>query len=108
MEKIRNMTAYLIGIIFLFYILPLIIKDTGSGMLVLLLLIPITCFLISLIYGIKNLFDWRFPILVMLLFIPTIFLFYNESAAIYSLIYGFIAAFGSFLGSAVSKKVTPK
>ena len=108
MEKIRNMTAYLIVIIFLFYILPLIIKDTGSGMLVLLLLIPITCFLISLIYGIKNLFDWRFPILVMLLFIPTIFLFYNESAAIYSLIYGCIAAFGSFLGSAVSKKLPPK
>jgi len=39
----------------------------------------------------------------MALFIPTIFIFYNESAAVYVLIYGLIAAIGNFLGSLFKK-----
>ena len=39
----------------------------------------------------------------MALFIPTIFIFHNESAAAYVLIYGIIATTGNLLGSLIKK-----
>lgn len=39
----------------------------------------------------------------MILFVPTIFMFYNESAAVYVLIYGIIATIGNLLGSLIKK-----
>ncbi len=99
MEKFRKMLQYLVIIILAFYLLPFLIKDTGSGMFILLIGLPIICLIVSLIYGMKNSFNWLFSLLVMLLFIPTIFIFYNESAAIYILAYGVISVIGNFIGS---------
>lgn len=96
MEKTQKMLAYWLIIIFAFYILPLLIKDTASGMLILLIVIPIISFLVSYVYGRKNSFDWLFSIFIMLAFIPSIFIFYNESAAIYTLAYGIISIIGQF------------
>ena len=39
----------------------------------------------------------------MILFVPTIFIFYNESAAVYVLIYGIIAIIGNILESLIKK-----
>ena len=103
MKKIREMSVYLIVIILAFYALPAFINDTGSGIFFLLILIPIICFLTSLIYGIRHSFNLIFLLLIMALFIPTIFIFYNESAAVYVLIYGIIAAIGNLLGSLIKK-----
>lgn len=104
MEKTRKMLSYLFVIIFAFYVLPLLIQDTGSGMLILLIGIPMICFMVSFIYGIKNSFNWLFSLLVMLIFIPTIFIFYNESASIYIFAYGIISLIGNFIGSILCKK----
>ena len=104
MEKFRKLLPYLLVIILAFYLLPFLIIDTGSGMFILLLVIPITCFIVSFIYGIKNLLNWLFILLVMLLFAPTIFIFYNESASIYILVYGIISLIGNFIGSLFCKK----
>ena len=103
MKKIREMSVYLIVIILAFYALPAFINDTGSGIFFLLILIPIICFLTSLIYGIRHSFNLIFLLLIMILFIPTIFIFYNESAAVYVLIYGIIAAIGNLFGSLIKK-----
>ena len=103
MKKIREMSVYLIVIILAFYALPAFINDTGSGIFFLLILIPIICFLTSLIYGIRHSFNLIFLLLIMIIFIPTIFIFYNESAAVYVLIYGIIAAIGNLLGSLIKK-----
>ena len=99
MEKTKKMLAYWLIIIFAFYILPLLIKDTASGMLILLIVIPIISFLVSYVYGRKNSFDWLFSIFIMLAFIPSIFIFYNESAAIYTLVYGILSIIGQFIGN---------
>lgn len=104
MEKIKKMLAYWLVIIFAFYILPLLIKDTASGMLILLIGIPIICFLVSFVYARKNSFDWLFSIFIMLAFIPSIFIFYNESAAIYTLVYGILSIIGQFIGHLMGKK----
>ena len=103
MKKIREMSVYLIVITLAFYVLPAFINDTGSGIFFLLILIPIICFITSIIYGIRHSFNLIFLLLIMALFIPTIFIFYNESAAVYVLIYGIIAAIGNLLGSLIKK-----
>ena len=103
MKKIREMTLYLIVIIPSFYVLAVLINDTGTGIFFLLILIPIICFLTSLIYGIRHSFNLIFLLIFMILFVPTIFLFYNESAAVYVLIYGIIATTGNILGSLIKK-----
>ena len=103
MKKIREMSVYLIVITLAFYVLPAFINDTGTGIFFLIILTPIICFVTSIIYGIRHSFNLIFLLLIMILFIPTIFIFYNESAAIYVLIYGIIATIGNLLGSLIKK-----
>ena len=105
MKKIKEMSLYLMVIMLAFYVLPVLINDTGTGIFFLLILIPIICFLTSLIYGIRHSFNLIFLLLIMILFVPTIFIFifYNESAAVYVLIYGIIATTGNLLGSLIKK-----
>ena len=105
MKKIIKMSPYLIINFFVFYLSPLLIRDTGGGMFVLLMEIPVLCFIISLVYGIKNRFDFWYPLLTTLLFLPTIFIFYNESALIYVVWYGMDAVIGSLLGGTVVKLI---
>ena len=103
MKKIREMSVYLIVIILAFYVLPAFINDTGTGIFFLIILTPIICFVTSIIYGIRHSFNLIFLLIIMILFIPTIFIFYNESAAVYVLIYGIIATIGNLLGSLIKK-----
>jgi hypothetical protein len=44
MEKFKKMFLYLLICAAAFYVLPLLGKDTGSFMLILLMLIPLICF----------------------------------------------------------------
>ena len=74
MKKIKNQFAYLLIIALTFYGLPLI--DRESKMLMLWILFPLVCFLSAIVYGIKYLFSLVYSILVMVLFIPTIFIFF--------------------------------
>ena len=103
MKKIREMSVYLIVITLAFYVLPAFINDTWIGIFFLLILTPIICFVTSIIYGIRHSFNLIFLLLIMILFVPTIFIFYNESAAVYVLIYGIIATTGNLLGSLIKK-----
>ena len=103
MKKIREMSVYLIVITLAFYVLPAFINDTGTGIFFLIILTPIICFVTSIIYGIRHSFNLIFLLIIMALFIPTIFIFYNESAAVYVLIYGIIAVIGNLLGSLIKK-----
>lgn len=105
MEKLKKMLAYLLINIGMFYLLPSLMKDTGSAIIILLILMPLGCFLTSLAYGVKNSFSWPYPIFVMLIFLPSIFIFYNESAMVYVFVYGFISLLGSFVGDRVFRKI---
>ena len=105
MEKLKKMLPYLLINIGMFYLLPTLMKDTGSAMIILLILMPIGCFLTSLAYGENSSFSWPYPIFVMLIFLPSIFIFYNESAMVYVFVYGFISLLGSFVGDRVFRKI---
>ena len=87
-----------------FYLPPLLIRDTGSGMFLLLIVIPAVCFVLSFVCGLKNGFHIAFPLFTAILFLPSIFLFYNESAWIYAPLYGIVSCAGELLSLLFRKK----
>ena len=102
--KKRNPLIFYILIIANFYILPFFVKDTGTAIVLLLVLMPIFDFIISLIYGMKIGFKIFYPILVAIIFLPTIFIYYNMTAWVYILIFSVIAVLGSLIGKGIKKR----
>lgn len=104
MEKIKKNWIYYLIIFIAFYLVPILIKDTGSGMTILLIVIPLITLINSLIYGLRNTFDFIYPLVVAIMFIPTLFIYYNASAWIYIISYSLIALIGELLGKTLQKK----
>lgn len=98
MEKIKRLLPYLVIILLDFYLLPWMIKDTGIAMLLLLGVIPFICFVCSFAYGMNNSFDLFYALIVAILFVPSIFIFYNSSAWVYAVGYGIVALAGNLVG----------
>lgn len=69
--------------LFVFYLLPIITINIGALGMVFVILI--TTFILSMVIGVvtNNKFKYFYPILVSILFIPTIWIYYNESAFIH-------------------------
>lgn len=104
MEKLKkNMVFYLILLID-FYIIPLLIKDTGSAIVVMLVIIPLICLITSIFYGRRNGFDFCYILSVAIIFTPSIFIFYNSSAWVYVVGYAVIALFGNLIGLPLRKR----
>lgn len=95
-----NKTKILIyaGLAATFYLLPFLIRDTGSAMFVLLIVMPMIAWILSAICCARFGFSPKFSLLVGLLFLPSIFLHYNESAWVY--IFGYAAV--SLLGQGMA------
>ena len=101
-EWIKKYTVYIV-IAIMYYFIPLyLVKDTGSGIFLLLTAIPTIVFLISLIYAKKNGFKWYFSIIVGLLWFPNVFIL-NDSASSYIMIYGAISFIGQLIGNLLRK-----
>lgn len=98
MDKLKKNIFIYVCLIINFYILPTLIKDTGTAMIMLLVVIPMITLFISIYYGKKNGFDIWYVISVGILFFPSIFIFYNSSALIYVIVYTIIALIGNFVG----------
>lgn len=99
MNRIKKLLPYLLKNLIAFYLLPLLMKDSGSAMIILMFAIPAITFVTAISCVKKTSFDMLYPILVMVIFAPSIFIFYNESATIYIFIYGAISLMGLFVGS---------
>lgn len=104
MDKIKKNWVYYFIIFITFYLIPILIQDTGSGMFILLIVIPLITLITSIIYGLRNVFDFIYPLIVAILFIPTLFIYYNVSAWTYILVYSMIAVIGELLGKTLQKK----
>ena len=100
MEKMKRLWPYLLVILSDFYLLPLLIKDTGTAMLLLLVIMPLICSVCSCVYGVKHSYSLFYALIVAALFVPSIYAFYNSSAWVYALAYGIIALVGN-LGGAI-------
>ncbi|MBS5593065.1 MAG: hypothetical protein KHX16_07030 [Catenibacterium sp.] len=104
MDKIKKNWIYYLIIIITFYLIPILIKDTGSGIFILLIVIPLITLFTSIIYGLSNKFDFIYPLIVAILFIPTLFIYYNTSAWVYVIAYSMIALIGELLGKTLQRK----
>ena len=99
MNRIKNLLPYVMVNVICFYFLTLLMKDTGSAMFILLFAIPVITFVNAILCGRKNSLDLLYPLLVMVIFVPYVFINMNESATIYIFIYGAISLIGCFVGS---------
>jgi len=99
MNRIKKLLPYLMVNVICFYLLTLLMKDTGSAMFILLFVIPVITFVNAIMCGKKNSFDILYPLLVMVIFVPYVLIYMNESATIYIFIYGVISLMGLIVGS---------
>jgi hypothetical protein len=104
-NKNKKMLPYLIIAIASFYILPLLGKNTGYFILVLLVIFPLVSFNIGLIYGTKYGFNGLLPLLLGGVFSPTIFIYYNISAIIYFPTYQTLTLLGNFIRKKTKKNI---
>ncbi|MFR8178935.1 MAG: hypothetical protein ACLU80_02465 [Dorea sp.] len=103
MDKLKkNMVFYLLLLID-FYIVPWFIKNTGSAMIVMLVIIPLICLITSVFYGIRNGFNFWYILIVAIMFAPSIFIFYNSSAWVYVVGYAVIALLGNLIALPLGK-----
>lgn len=104
MDKLKENIIFYILLIINFYVIPWFIKDTGSAMMIMLMIIPLSCLVISIFYGIRNGFAFWYILIVAILFIPSIFMFYDSSAWVYVVVYTVIALLGNLIALLLRKK----
>ncbi|MBE6156058.1 MAG: hypothetical protein E7164_04830 [Firmicutes bacterium] len=86
----------------MFYLFPLFAGPTDAmGMVVIIIW---STLILSVIIGSisKRKIKYYYPGIVAILFIPSIYIYYNESALIHSIWYLFVSFIGILLGSIVS------
>ena len=96
-KYIKELIILLIQLIF-FYIMPLTAGPTD--MMGLVVLIIIVTFILGVILGFisNNKIKYLYPIIISVLFLPTIIIYYNESAWIHSIWYLVISLVGLLVG----------
>ena len=103
-EKITSVLPFLCVVGISYYVFPFIITDTGMGIFVLLFLLPFITLVTSFVCGIMRGFNLFMPLLSAVLFVPSVFIFYNESALVYVLFYGIASIVGLAFGCLFFKK----
>lgn len=94
--------------LFMFYIFPLFAGPTDAmGMVLLILLSTI---LLGFFVGLfsKEWVKFLFPVVIALVFIPSVFIYYNESALIHALWYLVVSAAGMLVGTLLRLLFRPK
>ena len=87
-----------------FYIVPLVYKNTGSAMIVMLVIIPLICLITSVFMGLGMVFNFLVYLIVAIMFAPSIFIFYNSSAWVYVVGYAVIALLGNLIALPLGKR----
>lgn len=108
MKKYLKEIITLLIQILIFYIFPLFAGPTDAmGMVVLMLLATLVLSLILTIIS-KEKIKYLYPLVVAIIFIPSIFIYYNESALIHSLWYFVSSLLGTILGIITNKVFSKK
>jgi hypothetical protein len=100
-QILKKLIPYTIILVIVFFIIPIVtITDTRVELMITLLIVlnPIACLGTGSVFGLKHGFKLYFLMLAPLLFIPTIFIFYNSTAFLYFVLYLFFSAAGLGIG----------
>ncbi len=89
--------------LFMFYIFPLFAGQADAmGMVFLILVVT---FILSIVIASVSKEKWKYfyPIIVSILFIPSVFIYYNDSALIHTVWYFVDSAAGLLIGTIIYK-----
>lgn len=103
----KEITILLIQMV-LFYIYPLLSPDLNPmGMVFMIMLIT---FILSTIMGImsKDKVKYIYPVVIAVLFIPSVFIYYNSTALVHSIWYLIISCIGLLVGITINKFINKK
>ncbi len=102
MKRYIKETVTLILQLFMFYIFPLFAGPTDAMGMVFLILLATA--VLSLILGIisEEKIKYFYPVISAVIFIPSVFIHYNESALIHSLWYFVVSAAGMAVGTVIN------
>ena len=81
-----------------FYVLPLLMNSTGAAILLMLVVMPAVCLMASVWYGAYCGFELWLPLLTVLLWLPTLWLYYNVTAWVYAPGYAALVLLGCLAG----------
>ncbi|BBF43287.1 hypothetical protein lbkm_1974 [Lachnospiraceae bacterium KM106-2] len=99
MKPIQRWLPYSIIFLMIFYGLPLLTGMNQSVTdLLLQLYTPCLCMILGVVYGIKEEFNFSFCLLGAILFLPTIWIFYEVTTWIYAVVYFLMIFIGMLPG----------
>ena len=107
MKRYLKEVVILVIQLFMFYIFPMFMylyEPIGTVILILL-----TTFILSIILSSisKSKIKYLYPLVISILFIPTIFIYYNESALVHAIWYFVVSTVGLLIGM-ITNLVTSK
>lgn len=91
--------------LFVFYIFPLFAGPTDAiGMVVLIIFATL---LLSVVIGLisDKKMKYLYPIITAILFVPSVFIYYNETALIHSVWYLVVSSVGMIIGAILRKLI---
>lgn len=102
-EKIYERNNIIYNSIIDFYLFPLFAKQIDAIGMVLFLITA--TFVLSALMGIisTNKIKYFYPLITAILFIPSVFIYYNESALIHSVWYFVVSVVGTAIGTVITK-----
>lgn len=103
MKKVWNEIIIFLIQLFMFYIFPLFAgPEDAMGMVFLILVVT---FILSIVIASVSKEKWKYfyPIIVSILFIPSVFIYYNDSALIHAVWYFVDSAAGLLIGTIIYK-----
>ena len=103
-KYLKELIILLIQII-MFYLFPLTAGPTDMMGLVLILLFTTLILSIIIVTISNNKIKYLYPIIVAIVFIPTIYIYYNDSALIHSIWYLVTSLIGLIIGIILNKTI---
>lgn len=103
-KKLLALMPYAAVLAVVYYVLPLLMKNTGLAILIMLIVVPLLTLICGVIYGARQGFDLWLPLISGILFVPSIFIYYNATAWIYIVVYAGVALVGNGIGRVFYKK----
>ncbi len=105
MKKYLKEIIILLCQVVLFYLIPLLLRSFDVIGMVLFMFAITFILSCSITLLSETRLKYLYPIFVLLVFIPSVFLYYNSSALIHAVWYMFISLFGVLVGAVANKFV---
>ncbi len=103
-SKLLPLLPYVLALCVDFYLLPLLMRDTGAAMFLMLCVMPLAAFLTGAACGVRRGVRLLLPAAALVLFLPTLPLYYNYTAWVYAPAYAVVVLLGMALGRAFCGK----